>query len=317
MPAVSATAPGKIILFGEHAVVYGRPAIAAPVLAVNCKASVFPKPLGPVGEVTIQSDNIGLDTDLTLLDREHPIRFLLEHIQAKYGFARFPAMHIKITSTIPLAGGLGSSASVSVALIRAISGFLDLGITDQNVSELAFLVEKIHHGTPSGIDNTVITYAKPVFYKPGHLVETLQVEAPIHLLIADSGHSTLTRETVAAVRKLHADLPEYYESLFDSIEEIVKRARECIEIGNLELLGLLMTKNHNFLKDMSVSSPALDQLVNTALDFGALGAKLSGGGRGGNIITLVSEQTSEPITQALLSAGATRVIASRVLPSRS
>ncbi len=180
MPAISAAAPGKVILFGEHAVVYGRPAIAVPVMQVKARAVVTANPRGAPGEVRVQAPGIGLESTLQELDPAQPLAAAILGAASALKVKRLPACTIKITSTIPVAAGMGSGAAVSVAIMRALSAFLGHPLPDESVSRLAFEVEKIHHGTPSGIDNAVITYARPVYFVKGKPVETLQVGRPFH-----------------------------------------------------------------------------------------------------------------------------------------
>jgi mevalonate kinase len=313
MPAVTATAPGKIILFGEHAVVYGQPAIAVPVNQVRARTVVNAEPTAGIGEVSIQAPDINLNTNLEFLPQDHPIRYAVECVASEIGIKRLPACSIRITSSIPLSSGMGSSAAVSVALIRAFSGFLGQSLPDERISDLAYQVEKLQHGTPSGIDNTVITYAEPVYYQKGYRIERLRINTPITLVIADSGIESPTAETVADVRRDWERDADGYEVLFNRIGEISKEARVMIENGVINSLGPLMDKNHELLQRIGVSSQSLDKLVDAARDSGAMGAKLSGGGRGGNIIALVPEDSTTLIADALKKAGAEKVITTRIL----
>ncbi len=192
MPAISATAPGKVILFGEHAVVYGRPAIAVPVTQVKARAVVTAAPRGAPGEVRLLAPDIGLDAILEELGSADPLAAAIREVASTLKVKQFPACTIKITSTIPVAAGMGSGAAVSVALIRALSAFFGHPLPDEKVSALAFEIEKIHHGTPSGIDNTVVTYSMPVYFVKGKPIETLQVRRPFTIVIGDTGVSSPT-----------------------------------------------------------------------------------------------------------------------------
>ena len=312
MPAISVTAPGKIILFGEHAVVYNQPAIAAPVLQVKAKAIITANPRGRPGSVIIQAPNIGLETELEALPERHPLAAVIRGTQRKLGLQRIPACNIRITSTIPVAAGLGSGAAVSVALIRALSGFLGHPLDSKSVSELAYQVEKIHHGTPSGIDNTVITFNLPVYFVRGQPIDKLRVPEPFTIVIGDTGIRSPTGITVADVRSGWQSAPDDYEQTFNSIGEIVQFARRAIEKGKPDELGELMKSNHMHLQRLGVSCQPLDHLVIAAYNAGAMGAKLSGGGRGGNMIALTSPDQAPAIAQALQEAGATRTIITEV-----
>ena len=175
---------------------------------------------------------------------------------------------------------------------------------------------------PSGIDNTVITYARPVnFIKnpptvdnrdTGGKIETFKAGIPFTIVIGDTGIPAPTKAVVSDVRKLWRMHQMYWESIFDEIGQISLMARRAIESGRPDMLGELMDHNHAFLQQMTVSSPELDTLVNAARKTGALGAKMSGGGRGGNMIALVEKGNAGSIAHALTSAGAKRTIVTNV-----
>jgi mevalonate kinase len=312
MPAYTATAPGKIILFGEHAVVYGRPAIAVPVAELNARAVVSADLRAARGQVHIQAPNISLDALLDKLPEKQPLAAAVRAVLIELGLDRPPACLVRVTSTIPVASGLGSGAAVTVALIRAYSAFLGQPLADERVSALAFEIEKLHHGTPSGVDNTVITYAMPVYFERRNaetvLVEPFTVPQPFQVVIGDTGVRSPTAVSVGEVRKAWQAKREWYERLFDEIGFVSRAARKAIEAGRPAELGPLMDQNQELLHQAGVSSPELDRLVQAAKSAGALGAKLSGGGRGGNMIALVEESTAAPVEQALSEAGATRCL---------
>ncbi|MCS7248979.1 MAG: mevalonate kinase [Anaerolineales bacterium] len=312
MPAFTAQAPAKIILFGEHAVVYGRPAIAVPVTALHARAIVRAELHAPHGQVRLIAPAVQLDAPLDELSVEHPLRRVVELTARELGAAYLPSCQIAIHSTIPPASGLGSGAAVSVAVVRALAAYLGKHLPDEVVSAIAYEVEKIYHGTPSGVDNTVIAFQKAIFFARGKPIQPLHIGRPFTLLIADSGISSPTAITVADVRAAWGQNPEKYEAIFDQIAAIVVEARTLIERGEPDRLGALMTRNQSLLRELGVSSPELDRLIEAALRGGALGAKLSGGGRGGNIIALVSEANAAAVARSLEEAGAVRVISTTV-----
>jgi mevalonate kinase len=312
MPAISAAVPGKVILFGEHAVVYGRPAIAVPVTQVKAKAIVTANPRGAPGEVRVQAPDIGLASTLTELDAAHPLAVAIQGTASALRVKRIPACTVKITSTIPMAAGMGSGAAVSVAVIRAMSAFLGHPLPDEKVSVLAFEVEKIHHGTPSGIDNTVVTYARPVYFVKGQPIETLQVRRSFTIVIGDTGIASPTALAVGDVRKAWQAAEAQYEAYFDSVGAMAQAARQAMESGGVELLGPLMDANHGVLRKMGVSCVPLDELVMAARRAGAWGAKLCGGGRGGNMIALVPPSRADGVAKALQTAGAVRTMVTEI-----
>lgn len=308
---VNASAPGKIILFGEHAVVYGHPALAVPVTQVHADVEISDSPRAGIW---IHAPAIDLHAELNSLSPDHPLAIVIHNLFYALGIDPFPNLQINITSTIPVASGLGSGAAVSVALIRALSSMVHRPLSNAEISTMAFEIEKLHHGTPSGIDNTVVTYAKPVYFSKGQPIEILKVGKPFTIIIGDTGISAPTKESVADVRKLwEADKPKW-EKVFDEVGEIAKKAKERIESGRWEELDEFMNQNHRLLQEMTVSSRELDQLVEAARKAGALGAKLSGGGRGGNMIALVGTDRVESISKALAAAGARHVIVTTIEP---
>src|SRR6266508_5401259 len=186
-------------------------------------------------------------------------------------------------------------------------------MTDEEVNAFAYEIEKLHHGTPSGIDNTVVTYAKPVYFVKGQPMEIFKVGQPFTIVIADTGISAPTKESVSDVRRLWLNDKSRWETMFDKIGEISFTARRAIEAGKPEVLGELMNENHVLLQKMTVSSLELDRLVETARNAGALGAKLSGGGRGGNMIALVEHAIAETVSSSLKEASAKNTIIACVL----
>ncbi len=311
MGAVTASAPGKIILAGEHAVVYGRPALAIPVQQVRADVTVAENPGGPVW---IEAPDIGLSAALADLPADHPLALAVEGVRQAAGLERLLAMRISIHSTIPIAAGLGSGAAVSVALIRACAQYLGVALSNEQINDLAYRVEQRLHGTPSGIDNTVITYGLPVFFRRGQAFEMFTAACPLTFVIADTGIHSPTAETVGDVRKAWQAHPETYEKWFDEVAEIVFNARRAIESGDVAGLGAAMNQNQVVLRRIGVSCPELDRLVEAARDAGASGAKLSGGGRGGNMIALAGPEMAEQIAAGLSAAGAVRTLVTELKP---
>jgi mevalonate kinase len=305
-----AYAPGKVILFGEHAVVYGQPAIAVPVTQVRAVARVEPAPEGR--GITIIAEDLGKSYPLEQAPLDDALRAIVVSTLEHLGVGMKQDLTITISSTIPIARGLGSGAAVSTAIARALSQHFGFLLSPQMISNLVFESEKIHHGTPSGIDNTVIAFEKPVYFVKGQKIETFSVKRPFLLLIADTGIASPTRIAVDHVRRGWEREREKYEGIFDEIGTIVEMGRQAIEQGEIETVGQLMNENHRLLRLIGVSSPELEGLVEVAREGGALGAKLSGAGRGGNIIALVTEETRSRVEMMLRLAGARGVIVTEV-----
>jgi mevalonate kinase len=349
-----ATAPGKIILFGEHAVVYGRPAIAVPVFQVRAEATIEPR---SDGQVEIDAVDFARRYALSEARDGDPITTIIRLTCARLGVEPID-FTVRIHSTIPIGGGLGSGAAVSVAIARALGRYFSpdviasgakqspnsnseiasspnasrlLAMTNEDISTLAYEVEKLHHGTPSGIDNTVIAFEKPIYFvrgraalptvlgEPGtksqtgedvreNRVESFRVARPFTITIADTGIAAPTKIAVGDVRRAWEENRLHYESLFDQVGEIARKARRAIESGEVNRLGALMRQNQILLRQIGVSLPDIERLVLAATTAGARGAKLSGAGRGGNVIALVDSVTQDQVTRAMLKAGAKRVI---------
>ena len=310
MPLTRATAPGKTILFGEHAVVYGRPAIAAPLAQVRTEASVED---GLETGVWLRAPDLGREYWLRDAAGDDPFAKAVRVFQEAASLDRLPDLRITVRSSIPIASGLGSGAAMAAAAIRALALHLERPELAANgaVSALTYEVETLLHGTPSGIDNTVVSFERPVYFvrrEPENVIETFSVAAPLRLLVADTGVVSKTKDVVGDVRRGWQADPAFYEGLFDGCGRVAHAARKAIEGGQAARLGLLMAENQDFLRQMGVSSPELEALISAAEGAGALGAKLSGAGRGGNAIALVTEETETAVHQALLAAGARRVL---------
>lgn len=305
---VKATAPGKIILFGEHAVVYGRPAIAAPVSQVRATAVIEPN---PTAGVLLVAPQLNTQTALNDAPPDDAFATAIRQVQAALQLTQLPDVIITATSDIPIASGLGSGAAIASAVIRALAAYLGITPTNEWVSSLTYQVEKLHHGTPSGIDNTVVAYEQPVYFvrqQPHNRIEPFTVAAPLRLLVADTGVRSLTKEVVGDVRRQWQAKPARFEQIFDACGRITEAARCVIEQGDVAEIGRLMNENQVWLQEMTVSSPELEKLVQAAQQAGAVGAKLSGAGRGGNMIALVEEEMETAVSHALLSAGARHVL---------
>ncbi len=307
------SAPGKIILFGEHAVVYGRPAIAAPVSQLTATATVTPGT--PGSGCVLDLHDIGQTVPVTGEPTMQPLALVTRTTLDALEIAT-PDWHIILRSTIPVSSGLGSGAAAATAIVRAIAAAAGRFLTASEISALVFESERLFHGTPSGIDNTVVAYEQPVWFVRGQPPEPFAVARPVTLVIGDTGIASPTSVTVGDVRRGWQAEPARYEALFDAVGHIVVAARDAIQIGDTGALGRLMDENHALLQQMNVSSPELDRLCITAREAGALGAKLSGGGRGGNMIALARDDEAEPLVAALSAAGARRVVVTVVAPRR-
>lgn len=290
---------GKIILFGEHAVVYGSRAIAAPIpLAIRAKASPT-------------KDGVWLvmprwDVEMRLSEDprkrsafEETAAMILEDLGLKGR-----SMRITVYSEIPRAMGLGGSAAVAVAIIRALNISFELGLDDEEINRLAFRAETLAHGTPSGIDNTVATFGRPVLYRAGSPAEIQELFFPrkIPMVIGITGKESMTAKMVTRVRKARDKNPTVINPIFRAIDAITGQALSAIQKYDLERLGNLMNVCHGLLNGLQVSSWEIEEMVQLSRENGALGAKLTGGGGGGSMIALCPEG-SETVAAAIREAG--------------
>ncbi len=308
MPATSAYAPGKTILVGEHAVVYSQPAIAIPVHQIQARVMVQADVLASPGQVFFNAPDIKLFSSSEKLDNQHPFNIALNLIKRLINTDLFPACKVLIKSTVPIASGLGSSAAISVALFKALSSFVGLTLSKTQLADLSYEVEIQYHGTPSGIDNTVIAYDQPILFKKNEGFRILNPSSDFTFILANSGIAGQTKKAVTKVRHAVKKEPEKYNTIFEKIGSLVYDAEKSISNSDYSNLGTIMNTNHQLLQSIGVSHSILDNLVNKSIESGAFGAKLCGGGLGGNIIALVKEEEVSKLSEILEKAGATQTI---------
>ena len=291
------TAPGKIILFGEHAVVYGKPAIAIPVSGMRASAWSEDSENG----LTINALDLGKKFNLKSENNQFSV--LAQSILAKNN-QNEPNLTINLSSKLPQGSGMGSSAATSTAVCRALSGYLGINLAENEISELVFDAEKVVHGTPSGIDNTVVAYEMPVYFIKGEKPKTFEPGKEFFLVIGDTGIEASTKETVSNVRNNWKKEPGLMDGYFDEIERITKQGKIAIENGNEKMVGEMMNENHELLNSIGVGHNELEKLIDIAKDAGALGAKLTGGGGGGNMVALAEDKKAQKkIHDAITEAG--------------
>jgi mevalonate kinase len=293
---MKASACSKVILLGEHAVVYDVPAVAVPLSSVRAYVYVLHS-----DAFVITAAN---DTSWRLTEADqHPFVELLKQISRAVQMP-LPPQRFHIDSQIPMASGLGSGAAIATALGRALLQALECSMSNEALNALVYESETYYHGTPSGIDNTVVVYERPVYFQRSHPVRILENFTPFTLVVADTGLKAPTREAVADVRRLYTEAPQRVGAIFDEIRQIVERGVDAMIRGDIQQLGAAFNANHSLLQALTVSCPALDTLVDAARSAGALGAKLSGGGRGGNMIALVNAHDARNVEECLIRAGA-------------
>lgn len=299
-----ATAHGKVILLGEHAVVYGAHALAAPIeLAMQAKVHE-----GTNG-VHLLIPRWGVEEKLRKgEEHKYSIYKSLDLILKRLDLADRD-MKIEIFPNIPRAAGLGGSAALAVAIIRALSLHYRLNLSDEEVSALAYESETIAHGVASGIDNTLAAYGQFMLFRKDTPPQLRPVKAPqpIPIVIGLSGVESLTATMVEKVRRGRDKNPALYDNIFREIDQLALQAVEAVESYDLEALGELMNANQGLLNALQVSSPELEEIIAIARKNGALGAKLTGAGGGGAAIALCPEN-SDQVAFAIKKAGYEAII---------
>ena len=292
------SACGKVILLGEHAVVYGRPALAVPIpLAVE--ASVR---LGGDG-ITLVIPRWGLEQKVRASNAQGLSGILFDVL--KQLDLHDNDMTIEVIPHVPRAMGLGGSSANAVAILRALDRAYSLGLDDGRINQLAFECEIAAHGTPSGIDNTIATYGTPlVFQREGDQprFEEIRLTSDLPLVIGITGNESLTASTVAMVRRAWEANRSRYDGIFDQIAALTRSGVEALKNAHLAELGELMNLCHGYLNALQLSTPELEELIHISRTNGALGAKLTGGGGGGSIVALCPD-CQDQVAKAMESAG--------------
>ena len=288
-------AAGKVILLGEHAVVYGKHALALPIP-------------GAVTAAVKEADGLSLEVPDWGLRRsvsrdaggiDAAVYRILDSLGVSgEGFA------IRVRSELPRGMGLGSSAAFAVAIVRAFDRLLGLSLDDERVNEIAFECEKLAHGNPSGVDNTLATFARPMlFCRQGAFdVEELELATKPPIVIACGHQPGVTHEQVAGVRARYEARQQTYDAIFDQIDALSVAGARALKAGDYVELGQLMNVCQGLLNALGVSTPELEQMVDVARKAGASGAKLTGAGGGGSIVA-VCPGAVEEVVKALRAAG--------------
>ncbi|MGH8221477.1 MAG: mevalonate kinase [Woeseiaceae bacterium] len=293
----SGNAAGKVILLGEHAVVYGYTAIALPL-----ESAVTARVYEAHGGIRLRIADWDIDQSV---DRDHATGAAetLALILRRLGLDE-ESLLVEVDARVPPAMGLGSSAALAVAIIRALDDAFRLGMGDDAVNELAFDCEKLAHGTPSGIDNVVAVSGKPIVYcRDGNpRVRPMSLPSRPPLVVAASGTRGETRAQVESLRQLYDAQPDVVEAIFRAIDGISRQGAAALQAADYARLGRLMNICHGLLNALQVSTPLLEEMIDIARAHGALGAKLTGAGGGGSIVALCPGR-AEAVARALDGAG--------------
>ncbi len=315
---VIASAPAKIILFGEHFVVYGEPAI---VLAIDKRAyakadlrldkRIFLRSLNMNVAGYFEDENFKVEegnpkeAKMKLEPLKCAVEKVLEISSEKVG------LNIEVNSTVPVAAGLGSSAAVAAAVVAAVGALLNVKLSKEDVFRMAYDAEKIMHGTPSGIDPAISTFGGAMLFQIDTGFKPLDVKTDIPIVIGNTGVERSTRSQVAKVRSLRDRYPQIVDPMMRAAREIVLRAIEALKDGDLKTTGELMDINHALLYGLGVSDESLEWLINAARKAGALGAKLTGAGGGGCMIALANKDSIRNVLEAVQRAGGNAFLAKK------
>jgi len=285
---ITFSAPGKIILFGEHAVVYGFPAIAVAIgLRARCSTSTTSKNKNFISAPDL-FPNEEFYINQNVPSSMRALEFLVNSIMKEKDFQE--NIEIQITSKIPPSAGLGSSAAVIVSLAASLYSLIENQLNLQRVNDLAFEAEKIIHSNPSGIDNTISTFGGGIRYEGGRMEELPIKMDTFSLIVVNSLIQRNTKDLVNKVKEKYDLNKKKFSSIFEEIKNITLESEKELAKGNIENIGSLMTKNHELLKEIGVSHPKLEVIVEKLNKYGSIGSKLTGAGGGGCIISLFEDQ---------------------------
>jgi len=297
-------APAKIILGGEHAVVYGQSALA---LAIDRGVRVAVSRVSHANGPILRAINLGFVGEVRPDPQGQGPKVLREALSKLRELIGADAQDLLITvdSDVPVGCGLGSSAALSVALLRGIHRFFGRNLSKENEAELALDLEKIFHGNPSGIDHTVISAGGLICYKRSEqklLIDHISPGRKLKFAIGMAGQHAGTARAVSALKERSRRHPDIYGRIFSTIGDVVEQMKFCVQEGKLAALGELMDVNQGLLNSLGVSTPKLEALCSIARERGALGAKLTGAGGGGAVIALVDDDP-QYIVEAFQAAG--------------
>lgn len=304
------SAPGKVIISGDHSVVYGYPALAT---ALNLRCHVIAA-LGEIGlEIAVENMSEGYTYSMNELEGiNQGKKFSIFDSLAMLVTTLIPtaeiAIKLDISSEIPISAGLGSSAAVAVATIAAIADLFDLKFTKEEISSMAFESEKMIHGNPSGIDNSIATWGGLLVFEDGN-IEKKELTHKMPLIIINSKIARDTKRLVASVAMLKENHDRVMGSLLTTMGTITQQVIIEVESGNMKKMGELMNMNQGLLEAINVSHPFLSKLIWELKEMGALGAKLTGAGGGGCMIALFeSLDNSDMIKAKLMKLGVDVII---------
>ena len=295
---------GKTILFGEHFVVYGLAAIAS-ALGSSTIANVKVVE-GKGWTVDDQRPATPGYKKKKFKEAMQSIANVIEHLGVDIVTQK---LEISFAGDLFAASGVGASAAQCTSLARALNDSFNLNLDDEKINEAAYEGEKAYHGTPSGIDNTASTYGGLIWFVKNlsggkNTMDLLQSPKKMPLVIGNTGITASTTEVVADVRKLKEENPKKFDQIFNDYKNLATEAKKALLEGDITAVANLMNQNHKLLQEITVSGEFNDKLVNLALKNGAIGAKMTGTGRGGLVIALTeNKDIQEKVAKAIEKEG--------------
>jgi mevalonate kinase len=297
------SACAKAILLGEHSVVYGAPAIALPVPTLPVRARAQ-RVAGGARLATGLYDGPAVGAPPAVASTVAAVRATLAALGDVAAGTGLDGVDLRVDSAIPAGRGLGSSAAVAAAVSDAVAAAFGSRLDPEARHHAVMESERVAHGTPSGLDARTVVSTRPVWFHGG-IADDLPVGQRGILVLADTGSAAATLDAVAGVRVLRDRTPHVVDATIEALASLTTGARDHLAAGDLDAVGAAMDEAHHLLATLAVSSPALDHLVGHARRAGALGAKLTGGGRGGCVIALADDdEAAERIAARLRAAGA-------------
>ncbi len=313
---VTASAPAKVILFGEHFVVYGEPAVVFAIdkrVYVTVEGREDKKLCLRSADFRLSADDEGRrlrveqGNDKEAKMRFEPVKMAVEKVLKLYD--KTVGLDIEVKSSIPVAAGLGFSAAAIAAVTAATGAYLDVKMTKEEVFRTTYEIDKTLHGIQSGVDPAVSVFGGALLFQMDTGFKPLEVKRDLPLIVGYTGVERLRRIQIEKVKDIMQQYPHIVEPIKRAAGEIVLRAVDAFKEGNLETLGQLMNINHGLLYCLGVSDESLEWLINAARKSGALGAKLTGSGGGGCMIALAANERLENVFEAIQWAGGRPFIA--------
>lgn len=299
MVSTTASAPAKIILFGEHFVVYNHPVILASInkrLKIECKIEVESNKA-----INLETNNFGKKIyPLSIIGNSnqdivneffYPIIYILRKMV--YHNTEPNGITIKIISEIPYGVGLGSSAALCVAGVAAISGLYKRIKNKDEILDIAIETERILHKNSSGADCVVSTYGGLLYYHKDSNMKTLRFSNELLFIIINTGLKHSTGDLVSLVNRFRKNNLREFNDISNKYSRICCRAIKALEEGNLLNIGKLMNENQILLERIGVSTPEVNKIINLSIQYGAIGSKLTGAGGGGCVLSLIHPRDKE------------------------